>query len=161
MNDDPVDEIVHQWRRERPDLDPDPLLVFGRIEYLANAIDSVLRPPFAEAGLGNGDFNLLSALRRAGEPFRLSPGELSRDMLVTTGAVTKRVDRLEARGLVDRQTSDHDARGRAITLTPAGRKLVDELIEVHLANERALLADLSPIETTLLAELLKRLGTGL
>ena len=144
VNEDHIAEIVAQWRSARPDLDPSPLLVIGRIQYLAQLLDVALRPPFAAANLGNGDFDVLAALRREGEPFELSPGELSQRMLVTTGAVTKRVDRLLARGLVRRAPSQTDARGRVVRLSPAGVRLCDRLIEEHLANEAAILGRLDP-----------------
>ncbi|MGC9667488.1 MarR family winged helix-turn-helix transcriptional regulator [Planosporangium sp. 12N6] len=140
---DRVAGIVAQWRRQRPDLDPGPLLVIGRIQHLAEVLDAALRPPFAAAGLGNGEFDVLAALRREGEPYTLTPGQLSERMLVTTGAVTKRVDRLVARGLVSRSVSEADARGRVIGLTAEGVRLTDRLIEEHLANEAALLASLT------------------
>ena len=150
-------EIVGQWRRQRPDLDPSPLLVLGRVQHLANLVDVVLRPPFAAEGLGNGDFDVLAALRREGAPFELSPGQLSERMLVTTGAVTKRVDRLVARGLVERSISEVDARGRVVRLTRAGRKLCDRLIGEHLANEAAILAPLSDRDRHTLERLLAQL----
>ncbi|SCL51877.1 MarR family winged helix-turn-helix transcriptional regulator [Micromonospora peucetia] len=154
---DRVTEIVHQWRRERPDVDPSPLLVIGRIQHLAEILDAALRPPFAAAGLGNGEFDVLAALRREGEPFQLTPGQLSERMLVTTGAVTKRVDRLITRGLVTRSISEADARGRVVGLTPAGVDLVNDLIEKHLANETALLRDLTAGDRTDLERLLAAL----
>lgn len=157
MEPDRVSEIADQWRRERPDLDPSPLLVIGRIQHLAERLDTVLRPPFAEVGLGNGDFDVLAALRRAGRPFELTPTQLGEQMLVTSGAVTKRVDRLLAQGLVSRSIAETDARGRVVALTPAGRRLVDRLIAEHLANESALLADLGPTDARRLASLLERL----
>jgi DNA-binding MarR family transcriptional regulator len=147
-------EIVEQWRTERPDLDPSPLLVLGRVQHLAELLDVVLRPPFAAVGLGNGDFDVLAALRREGSPFELSPGQLSERMLVTTGAVTKRVDRLESRGLVERSVSQHDARGRVVRLTRAGRTLCDRLIGEHLANEAAILSGLSDRDRHTLERLL-------
>lgn len=158
---DHVAGIAEQWRRERPDLDLDPLLVIGRIEWIQARADAALRPLFADAGLGNGDFNTLTALRRSGPPYALSPGELATAMLVTTGAVTKRIDRLVARGLVTRGPADSDGRGRIVTLTERGRALVDRLIDEHLANERRLLAALSADERRSLAELLHRLAVSL
>ncbi|MFI7071605.1 MarR family winged helix-turn-helix transcriptional regulator [Micromonospora sediminicola] len=158
MNPDHIDEIVGQWRRERPDLDPSPMLVIGRIQWLADALDAALRPPFAAAGLGNGEFDVLAALRRAGAPHTLTPGQLSHRMLVTTGAVTKRVDRLIARGLVYRATHETDARGRVVGLTPAGLKLIDRLVEEHLANEAALLRGLTDRERADLERLLETLA---
>ncbi|MFC4150059.1 MarR family winged helix-turn-helix transcriptional regulator [Micromonospora mangrovi] len=160
MNEDRIAGIVAQWRRERPDLDPDPLLIIGRIQWLAEAFDAALRPPFAEAELGNGEFDVLAALRREGTPYTLTPGQLSQRMLVTTGAVTKRVDRLVARDLVSRAVSDSDARGRVVGLTPAGVALTDRLIEQHLANEAAILRDLSETDRRALERLLATLTRG-
>lgn len=158
---DPVDEIVEQWRRQRPDLDPDPMLVIGRIDRLSAAFDVRLRPTFAEAGLGNGDFDVLAALRRAGPPYELTPGALSRSMMVTTGAVTKRIDRLERQGLVARTVAPSDGRGRLVSLTPAGVELVDGLIGRHLAREATLLDGLEEHERARLADLLSKLLDGL
>lgn len=158
---DPIAAIVEQWKRERPDLDAAPMLVIGRLFRLTSALDQRLRPPFAAAELGSGDFDVLAALRRAGAPYSLSAGELSRTVLVTTGAITKRVDRLEARGLVSRSVDRSDSRGRLITLTPEGVELTDELIAVHLDNQRRLLAGLSADEQTQLAGLLGRLALTL
>ena len=106
---------------ERPDLDTDPMLVVGRMSRLVGAWDRRLRGPFAEAGLGNGDFDVLAALRRAGEPYALSAGELSRTVLVTTGAITKRVDRLEASGWVTRSVDEDDSRGQEDHVDRCGR----------------------------------------
>ncbi|MFK0214641.1 MarR family winged helix-turn-helix transcriptional regulator [Streptomyces sp. NPDC090298] len=158
MQPDAIAAIVDQWRRERPDLDTSPMLVIGRLFRLTHALDQRLRPPFADAGLGSGDFDLLAALRRSGAPYALSAGDLSRTVLVTTGAITKRVDRLEARGLVARRVDATDSRGRLISLTPEGVALTDELIAVHLDNQRRLLAGLDDDERTRLAALLERLA---
>ncbi|MEU6622948.1 MarR family transcriptional regulator [Streptomyces litmocidini] len=158
---DAIAVIVDQWGRERPDLDATPMLVIGRLFRLTQTLDQRLRPPFAEAGLGSGDFDLLAALRRVGAPHALSAGELSRTVLVTTGAITKRVDRLEARGLVSRTVDETDSRGRLITLTPEGVALTDELIAVHLDNQRRLLAGLGKDEQADLAGLLERLALAL
>ncbi|MFF8377883.1 MarR family winged helix-turn-helix transcriptional regulator [Streptomyces sp. NPDC015661] len=157
MQPDAIAAIVDQWKRERPDLDASPMLVIGRLFRLTQMLDQQLRPPFADAGLGSGDFDLLAALRRTGAPYALSAGELSRTVLVTTGAITKRVDRLEARGLVARTVDEADSRGRLITLTPEGVALTDELIAVHLDNQRRLLAGLDGDEREQLADLLARL----
>ncbi|MFJ1800745.1 MarR family winged helix-turn-helix transcriptional regulator [Streptomyces sp. NPDC088180] len=110
---------------------------------------------------GGGDFDVLAALRRSGEPHALSAGELSRTVLVTTGAISKRVDRLEARGLVGRSVAESDSRGRLVTLTVEGVELTDELIAVHLDNRRRLLSGLSADEQTQLADLLERLASTL
>ncbi|MFJ8663439.1 MarR family winged helix-turn-helix transcriptional regulator [Streptomyces sp. NPDC093795] len=161
MQPDAIAAIVEQWKRERPDLDAAPMLVIGRLFRLTGTLDQGLRPPFQAAGLGNGDFDVLAALRRSGEPYALSAGELSRTVLVTTGAISKRVDRLEARGLVSRSVAESDSRGRLITLTAGGVELTDELIAVHLDNQRRLLSGLSEDEQTQLAGLLERLASTL
>jgi DNA-binding MarR family transcriptional regulator len=160
MENDAVVEIVDQWRRERPDLDTEPMLVVGRMFRLVGVWDRRLRGPFAEAGLGNGDFDVLAALRRAGKPYALSAGELSRTVLVTTGAITKRVDRLEASGWVTRSVAEDDSRGRRITLTAAGVRLTDKLMEAHLENQRMLIETLDPAERDALAGLLAKLAAA-
>ncbi|MFI7658474.1 MarR family winged helix-turn-helix transcriptional regulator [Micromonospora parva] len=161
MDDDRIADIVGQWGRERPDLDPNSVLIIGRIQQLAAALDTALRPPFAAADLGNGEFDVLAALRREGEPYTLTPGQLSQRMLVTTGAVTKRVDRLIARGLVSRAVSTADARGRVVGLTPAGVALTDRLIEEHLANEAAILRGLTDSDRKVLERLLAAIDRNL
>jgi DNA-binding MarR family transcriptional regulator len=154
---DAVDRIVAQWGRERPELDSRPMGVVGRLHRLAALLDLGLRPVFAEAGLGNGDFDVLATLRRAGSPYRLTAGELCASTMVTAGAVSKRLDRLEARGLVKRSVSATDARGRVVQLTPQGRRLTDELVGRHLDNEDRLLAALDQRERDQLAVLLRKL----
>jgi DNA-binding MarR family transcriptional regulator len=154
---DAVDRILAQWARERPELDTGPMSVVGRLHRVADLLEAGLRPVFAEAGLGNGDFDVLATLRRAGAPYRLTAGELSASTLVTSGAVSKRIDRLEARGLVKRSVSAEDARGRVIELTPEGRALTDELVVRHWANEDRLLSALDAGERVQLAGLLRKL----
>jgi len=154
---DAVDHIVAQWARERPDLDTGPMQVVGRLHRLAALLDVELHRVFSEVGLGNGDFDVLASLRRAGAPYRLRPGELSASTMVTSGAVTKRVDRLAKMGLVRRSVSAEDARAREIELTPQGRALVDDMAARHWANEDRLLAPLGPRERTQLAGLLRTL----
>jgi DNA-binding MarR family transcriptional regulator len=115
-----------------------------------------MRPPFAAAKLANGDFDVLAAMRRGGPPFVARPVELSRSLLVTTGAITKRLDRLEAQGLVDREAVDDDGRGKLVRLTPTGLEVTDRLIAVHLDNQRRLQAGLTDEERRRLGELLAR-----
>lgn len=154
---DAVDHIVAQWARERPDLDTRPMQVVGRLHRLAALLDVELHRVFADAGLGNGDFDVLASLRRAGAPYRLRPGELSASTMVTSGAMTKRVDRLERMGLVRRSVSAEDGRARDIELTPEGRKLVEDLAVKHWANEDRLLAPLDDEQREQLAGLLRTL----
>ena len=158
---DTIGAIAHRWRQIRPDLDPSPLLVIGRISRIESLADARLRPPFDAAGLAPGDFDLLAALRRQGPPHESTPSELATNMLVTTGAATKRIDRLEAQGLCTRRTSPLDGRGRVIALTRRGKSLVDKLMTVHLKNEADILANLSPNQRTQLARLLALLISAL
>jgi len=160
MSGDTVPRIVEQWSEVRPDLDASPLLVVGRIQVAAQLVDAALRPTFAKAGLGRGDFNVLAALRRAGDPPSLTPSELRDALMVTQGAVTKQVDRLIDKGLVTREVSPEDARGRTVSLTRAGVRLVDELMAIHLDNQRRLLSVLTEAEVADLGRLLAALTEG-
>ena len=155
---DHVGRILRQWRRERPELDVSPLGVIGRLRRLSEAVDRELRALFAQSGLSDGDFDVLASLRRSGEPCSLTPTELAATTMVTSSAVTKRVDRLEAQGYVTRTVSSDDARSRTIALTPEGRALIDELFPRHVDNEHRLLAGLSGAERTELARLLEKWG---
>lgn len=158
---DRVDHIVGQWRAERPDLDVSPLQVIGRLHRVADRLREELLVVYRQHGLGEGEFDILAALRRAGEPFAAAPGELARTTMVTTGAVTKRVDRLVASGLVVRRESDDDGRGRTIALTPAGRRVIDDAFAAHVRNEARLLAGLSPAQRGDVERLLRAWGTAL
>ena len=158
---DAVDRIAEQWAKERPELDMAPMLVVGRLHRAADLLDQQLRTVFAEAGLGNGDFDVLASLRRAGAPYKLTPTELAGTTMVTSGAVTKRVDRLVQEGLVERTVSETDGRGRVIALTAKGKKLQEQLHPLHLANEERLLGALSPSEREQLGELLSKLLVSL
>jgi DNA-binding MarR family transcriptional regulator len=161
MEPDHVDAILEQWRRERPDLDPSPIGLIGRLHRLGDVLNVELRRVFAEAGLGDGDFDVLVTLRRNGAPYELTPGELCASTMVTSSAVTKRIDRLERAGLVTRTVSTQDARSRRIRLTDAGFDLVDRLMAVHVANEHRLVSGLSDRDRSQLAAILRRWGQAL
>ena len=139
-------QIVEQWRTERPDLDPTPFLVIGRLHRVAAALTTELVRVYAEFGLGEGEFDVLATLRRQGGDCALTPSDLSEQTVVTSGAVTKRVDRLVSLGLVERRPSGTDGRSRLVALTPPGRRLIDRAFTAHLANEARLLEVLSPTE---------------
>lgn len=158
---DHVAGILSQWARERPDLDTSAMGIIGRLHRVAAALHQELRPVFAEEGLGDGDFDVLAALRRSGAPFELSPGELGATTMVTSGTVTKRVDRLASLGLVTRSTDERDRRVSRVALTDAGRELVDRLVEKHVANEERLLAGFTELERARLTRLLTRWATEL
>ncbi|GAA4110408.1 MarR family transcriptional regulator [Knoellia locipacati] len=143
---DRAEQIVEQWRSERPDLDPTPFLVIGRLHRVAAALTAELVRVYNEYGLGEGEFDVLATLRRQGGDFALTPSDLSEQTVVTSGAVTKRVDRLVTLGLVERRPSGTDGRSRLVALTPKGRELIDRAFTAHMANEARLLEVLSPAE---------------
>jgi len=155
---DHVGRIMAQWARERPDLDVSPQGIIGRLSRLSDALDDEMRPVFAAAGLSDGDFDVLAALRRSGEPYALSPSALAGTTMVTSGAITKRVDRLAASGLVTRRAGDGDGRRRTVALTQRGVTLIDRLFAEHMANEHRLVAGLTDGERSQLAGLLERWG---
>lgn len=154
---DHVDLILEQWRVARPDLDTSPLAVIGRVSTAARLIDVRLRRNFARHDLDGAAFDVLATLRRTGAPHRLTPGELMRTAMVTSGAITQRLDRLEQRGLIARTAAESDARSVNVTLTDAGRDLVDEVLPGHLATEQQLLAGLDAEQRHALAEGLRLL----
>ncbi len=154
---DDVDRIVAAWRRERPDLDVAPLAVLSRVSRLARRLEKARGEAFSGQSLDGWEFDVLSALRRAGDPYELSPSQLVAETLVTSGTMTNRVDRLAARGLVERHPSVTDGRGVIVRLTPAGLRTVDAALEALLGHERTLLSELAPAECHDLAALLRRL----
>jgi DNA-binding MarR family transcriptional regulator len=154
---DEVDDLVAAWRAERPDLDVQPLQVLSRVSRLARHLDRARRTAFAGHGLETWEFDVLSALRRQGSPYQLSPGALLRATLVTSGTMTNRIDRLAAAGLVLRQPDPQDKRGVLVTLTAEGRTRVDAALADLLGREEALLARLDRGERELLAGLLRTL----
>jgi DNA-binding MarR family transcriptional regulator len=154
---DDVDEIVAAWRRERPDLDVSPLEVLSRVSRLARRLDLARGSAFSEHLLEGWAFDVLSALRRAGEPYELSPGALVQQTLVTSGTMTNRVDRLERSGFVERRPDPGDRRGVLVRLTPAGRDVVDSAMADLIEQEKSLLSELSPTDREQLAGLLRRM----
>jgi DNA-binding MarR family transcriptional regulator len=140
---DEVDTIVAAWRRERPDLDLAPMQVLSRISRLARHLDRLRANAFSAHDLESWEFDVLAALRRAGPPYRLSPGQLLRETLVTSGTMTNRVDRLVERGLVTRQDHPNDRRGVLVELTDAGRDAVDAALAELIAAERQIMAALN------------------
>jgi len=154
---DEVDDLVAAWREQRPDLDVAPLQVLSRVSRLARHLDIARRGAFAAHGLEPWEFDVLSALRRAGPPFQLTPGALLRATLVTSGTMTNRIDRLAASGLVYREPDPRDRRGVLVTLSGRGTAVVDAAFTDLLERERVLLARLGPDERQVLAGLLRTL----
>lgn len=139
-----VAAVVGQWERERPDLAEAlwPVEVLARIQRMNRTIDKYLKTFTAEHGLEVGEFDVLVTLRRSGPPYALTAGGLIPAAMVTSGAITNRIDRLEAKGLVERVRDGADRRSVLIRLTDRGRTLADSVIERHLAHYASLLAPL-------------------
>ena len=154
---DEVDRIVESWHRERPDLDVRPLTVLSRVTRLARHLDGARRGAFARHRLEVWEFDVLSALRRSGEPYQLSPGTLVAQTLVTSGTMTNRIDRLVTHGLVERLPAPGDRRGVLVRLTPSGLTHVDAAMEDLLHVEHELLGGLTDADQTALADLLRTL----
>ncbi|MFJ4618103.1 MarR family winged helix-turn-helix transcriptional regulator [Streptomyces sp. NPDC088812] len=155
---DAVDAIVAQWAVERPDLDTTAMEVFGRVQRLARAIGDRVERAYAPLGVSRGEFDVLAALRRAGSPYTLSPRELSATLMLTTGGMTGRLDKLERAGLLRRSPDPHDRRGLQVTLTGQGLDLVEEAVGTGLAVQtEALSAALDAEQAGHLAGLLREL----
>jgi DNA-binding MarR family transcriptional regulator len=154
---DAVDTMVGQWRRERPDLDPSGKEITGRILRLASLFGAAYSAVFGELGLKDGDYGVLAALRRSGAHAELTPTDLARQRMMTSGGMTAVIDRLERQGLVARSPNPQDRRGTLIRLTDTGRELVDRAMEVHTQAEHALVAGLDEGEREQLGVLLRKL----
>ena len=156
---DEVDRLIAAWKRERPDLDLTPLSVLSRITRISRHLDIARRDAFGE--LENWGFDVLAALRRAGTPHQLSPGQLMQETMVTSGTMTNRLDRLEELQLITRQPDPSDGRGSLVTLTKSGSRAVDAAMEELLSSERKLLKELTGKNREQLADLLSSLVSKL
>lgn len=154
---DAVDEILAQWRRVRPDLDPTPMGVFGRIARILTQSRAQLSALLDRHGLTLASFDVLANLRRSGPPYRKAPSELAATSMLSPAGVTFRLDKLAEAGLIRRVPSEHDRRVVFAELTPDGLALIDEVIGAHLDQEHRMLAALDPAEVVALADLLRRL----
>ena len=158
---DHVDRIREQWKRERPELDTAALGLIGRLHRAALLTGTPLAAGLAEHGLHPGWFDLLAALRRSGRPYELNPTQLMRATLLSSGGMTKRLDRLVEAGLVERRADPADRRGVLVSLTRHGKEVVDSALDAHLANEESLLRPLSAADRRTLDDLLRKLLVGL
>jgi DNA-binding MarR family transcriptional regulator len=154
---DEIDRIVAEWNRERPDLDVSPTQTLQRITRLGLLQAASFARVFAPHGLSFGEYLVLAALRRAGPPYRMNPTALFNSVILSSGAMTNRLDGLEEMGLVERLPDPSDRRGRLVALTDRGRELVDKAVVDHLENQQRLLGDLDPEEREQLARLLRKL----
>ncbi|MCQ4211949.1 MarR family winged helix-turn-helix transcriptional regulator [Streptomyces longispororuber] len=155
---DAVDAIIEQWAAVRPDLDTAAMEVFGRIYRLARGMGDRIEQTYARIGISRGEFDVLATLRRAGAPYTLSPRRLSGTLMLTTGGMTGRLDKLERRGLVRRSPDPHDRRGLQVTLTDEGLAIVDEAVGAGLdVQKKALDGALDGEQSGQLADLLRQL----
>ena len=158
---DAVDAIIDQWRVERPELDPSAKHITGRIVRLASLIQQAYTARYAELGINGSDFGVLAPLRRAGAPFELTPTELTRHRMITSGGMTAAIDRVERKGLVTRVPNPADRRGTLVRLTEQGRELMDRAMELHAEAEHELVAALSPGDAAELQRILRSLLVSL
>ena len=154
---DEVDRIVAAWRHERPDADVSPMEVFSRVSRLAQYLDGLRKQAFTSVGLEPWEFDVLAALRRTGEPYELSPGQLVAATHVTSGTMTNRVDRLQRKGLVERRPAPSDRRGVLVRLSEGGRERVDAALDALLTQEHELLGGLSAEDRASIAHILRDL----
>ncbi|MEV6343870.1 MarR family transcriptional regulator [Actinoplanes sp. NPDC051851] len=157
---DGVDRILDQWSAERPDLETRAMGVFGRIHRLARLGEAATERAYAAYGIGRPEFDVIATLRRAGKPYRLSPGALAASMMLSSGGTTARLDRLEKAGLVVRSPDPDDRRGVLVRLTDRGLQVADQAVAAGLTEQRALLAHLSPARQAELAALLREVLDG-
>ncbi|WP_330330443.1 MarR family transcriptional regulator [Streptomyces sp. NBC_00536] len=158
---DAVDAIADQWNAVRPDLDVTPMAVFGRIYRISRAMGDAMDRTYARYGISRGEFDVVATLRRSGEPYTLSPRQLSATLMLTTGGMTGRLDKLEKAGLLVRSPDPHDRRGLQVTITERGLALIDEAVTAGLEVQRAGLNGLDEEEVAVLTALLRKLLGGL
>jgi DNA-binding MarR family transcriptional regulator len=158
---DPVDDILAQWNRERPDLDVGPMGLIGRLRRISHHLTREMEKTFAQHGLNDATFDVLATLRRSGPPYSLSPGDLLATMMITSGTMTNRVDQLEKVGLVERTQNPEDGRGVIISLTDKGFAVIDAAVTDHVATQLRLTSMLSPKDTAALNRLLSKYLVGL
>lgn len=152
---DRIDKITKQWQRERPDLDISPMGLIGRLGNITLHLSREMEKVFSQYGLNRSSFDVLATLRRAGDPYTLSPGEMLSTLMVTSGTMTNRIDQLEKAGLVIRKVNPEDGRGFLVSLTPEGLELINQVIESHVENQKRLVSGLSQQEQQTLNQLLK------
>lgn len=154
---DAVDAITAQWAAERPELDTLAMAVYDRVYRVARVMGDRMEAEYQRYGIGRGEFDVLGTLRRSGAPCTLSPRELSATLMLTTGGMTGRLDKLERAGLLVRSPDPHDRRGLRVTLTDRGVEVADAALVAGLAVQNEALAALAPEEGDQLAALLRRL----
>ena len=153
---DHVDRILAQWRRERPDLDVEPMGILGRLKRLGTHLGREVETALMKHGLSTSAFDVLATLRRSGAPHRLSPGELLEMTMVSSGTMTNRIDQLEKAGLVERILNPEDRRSVLIALTEKGLATVEDAVGAHVANQQRLTRNLTAEDKAEFDRLLKK-----
>jgi len=161
MPSDHVDQILKQWHRERPDLDVSAMAIIGRIGRLERLIRPRLEEVFAEHGLESWEFDVLATLRRSGKPYSLTAGQLLDSMMIASGTMTNRLDRLEKKGLLQRGKDAADGRVVQVALTRAGLSRINKTLPDHARNETRIVGGLTEEDRQRLIELLRRLHLSL
>jgi DNA-binding MarR family transcriptional regulator len=157
MKKDHVDYIISQWKREMKDVDVSPMAVIGRLSRVAEHLNKLLQKNYSKYSINGGEFDVLASLRRTGEPYQLTPTELYNSLMITSGTITNRLDRLEKTGLISRSPNPEDRRGTLVTLTKKGITLMNEAYPAHITHEEGLLNTLSNDERSTLISLLRKL----
>lgn len=157
MRRDHVDFILEQWAREKPEIDGRPMGVVGRISRISRHFDELLQENFDQFGLKAGDFDVLATLRRSGAPYQLTPTQLYNAAMLSSGAMSLRLERLERKGLVERRPNPEDRRGVLVSLTVEGLKRIEEAFPAHVATEAEMITALSQKEKDQLTTLLRKL----
>jgi len=152
---DSVDEIVRAWAAREPGLDTSPLEVVGRLLLCAGHLERALVAALEPLGVSFGDFDVINTLRRRSDPSGTNPRDLARSSLITSGAMTARLDRLARRGLIERAPDPADGRAVLVRLTGRGEQLADRALHAVLAADEAFLAPLEPAQREAAASLLK------
>lgn len=158
---DHVDRLRGQWAKELPDLDTGPMAILGRAYRLANLVRPSIEATFAHFGLDRGEFDVISTLRRSGSPYRLTPSDMYALLMISSGGLTHRLDRLEKAGLVRRERSPNDGRSVEVVLTEAGAELAEKAFRADMASEAGFLVSLNASEREALAGLLRKLIIGI
>ncbi|HHB1594783.1 TPA: MarR family winged helix-turn-helix transcriptional regulator [Vibrio campbellii] len=154
---DAIDRVVSQWAKEKPELDTEPMAIMGRLMRIAKHMENHVAELHKRYDLKMGEFDVLATLRRSGKPYRLTPSELISSMMLTSGAMTNRLDKLEKKGLIAREHSKEDRRSVTVELTAKGFELIDSLIEQHLQAQHELMGSLSSAEKGQVNQALKLL----
>ncbi|WP_045423576.1 MarR family winged helix-turn-helix transcriptional regulator [Vibrio jasicida] len=154
---DAIDRVVSQWAKEKPELDTEPMAIMGRLMRIAKHMENHVADLHKRYDLKMGEFDVLATLRRSGQPYRLTPSELISSMMLTSGAMTNRLDKLEKKGLIAREHSQEDRRSVTVELTEKGFELIDSLIEQHLQAQHELMGSLSNAEKGQVNQALKLL----